>query len=63
MGEPREIFADRETLGKFRLEPPRIVRFQQKIEKLIHQQLSKTCLTEEELAAELGHVIRKGREA
>ena len=62
MGEPREIFADRETLAKFRLEPPRIVRFQQKIEQLIHHQLSKTCLTEEELAAELGHVIRKERE-
>ena len=61
-GKPREIFADRETLAKYRLEPPHIVRFQYKVEQLIGHKLSKVCLTEEELAEELGHVVRKGRD-
>ena len=61
-GTPRELFADVETLSKYRLEPPRIVRFQQKIEKMMNQKLPQVCLTEEELALALGQAIRKGRE-
>ena len=61
-GEPREIFADIETLEKFRLEPPHIVRFQQKVEQLIGQTLPKLCLTEEELAVALGRALREGRD-
>lgn len=61
-GEPRKIFADFESLAKFRLEPPRIVRFQQKIEQMIGKKLTKVCLTEEELAIELGQVVREGSE-
>ncbi|AWE09057.1 energy-coupling factor ABC transporter ATP-binding protein [Lysinibacillus sp. 2017] len=61
-GEPRELFTDIETLSNYRLEPPRIVRFQQKIEKMMNKKLSKICLTEEELAIELGQAIREGRE-
>ncbi|MER1987945.1 MAG: energy-coupling factor ABC transporter ATP-binding protein [Solibacillus sp.] len=61
-GEPRNIFADSETLAKFRLEPPRIVKFQRRVEKLTGQKLSKVCLTEEELATEIGRAVRKGRD-
>jgi len=60
-GTPQEIFKDVETLKNFRLEPPRIVRFQQKIEKMINKSFSKICLTEEELAAEIARVLREER--
>lgn len=62
-GTPHEVFSDAETLGKYRLELPHIVRFQRKIEKLMNRTLSKICLTEEELAAEVAHALREGREA
>ncbi len=60
-GTPREIFKDVQTLKEFRLEPPRIVRFQHKIEKLMDSSLSKVCLTEEELANEIARVLKKER--
>ncbi|MFJ7408676.1 MULTISPECIES: energy-coupling factor ABC transporter ATP-binding protein [unclassified Lysinibacillus] len=60
-GTPRDIFKDVETLKQFRLEPPRIVRFQQKIEKLINTPLAKVCLTEEELAIEMARLLREER--
>ncbi len=60
-GAPQEIFRDVETLKNYRLEPPRIVRFQQKIENMINKSLSKICLTEEELAAEIARVLREER--
>ena len=62
IGEPREVFGDRETLAKFRLEPPHIVRFQRKVEQLIGHTLPTICLTEEELAREVGRTIREGRD-
>ena len=58
-GAPREIFSDSETLKKYRLEIPRIVKFQQKIEKLIGTPLSKICLTEEELADEIARALKE----
>lgn len=61
-GEPRDIFADSETLAKYRLEPPRIVKFQRRVEKLTGQVLPKVCLTEEELATEIGRLVGKGRD-
>ncbi|KGR92002.1 cobalt transporter ATP-binding subunit [Ureibacillus massiliensis 4400831 = CIP 108448 = CCUG 49529] len=61
-GAPREIFADAETLESYRLELPRIVKFQHKIEKMIGTTLSKVCLTEEELATEIAHALKKGRD-
>lgn len=61
-GTPREIFADSETLEGYRLELPRIVKFQRKIEKMINQNLSKICLTEEELSEEIAHALREGRD-
>jgi energy-coupling factor transport system ATP-binding protein len=60
-GTPRDIFKDVETLKQFRLEPPRIVRFQQKIEKMINTPLAKVCLTEEELAFEMARLLREER--
>lgn len=61
-GDPRKIFSDRQTLAQFRLEPPRIVRFQHQVEKMMGKTLEKVCLTEEELAVEIGQAIPKGRE-
>lgn len=61
-GTPREIFSDAKTLENYRLELPNIVRFQQKIEKMLNQKLSKICLTEEELAEEVARAIGEGRE-
>ncbi len=60
-GTPREIFKDVQTLKELRLEPPRIVRFQHKIEKMMNSSLSKVCLTEEELANEIAGLLRKER--
>nr|WP_106781800.1 energy-coupling factor ABC transporter ATP-binding protein [Lysinibacillus timonensis] len=57
-GTPRDIFADAQTLENYRLELPRIVSFQQKIEKMIGKKLSKICLTEEELANEIAQVVK-----
>lgn len=60
-GTPQEIFKDVETLKNFRLEPPRIVRFQQKIEQMMKKPLQKICLTEEELASEVARMLREER--
>ena len=59
IGEPREVFADTETLAKYRLEPPRIVRFQRRVEAMMKQSLAKICLTEEELAVEIARAIKE----
>lgn len=61
-GTPREIFGEVETLAKYRLEPPRVVTFQRKMEQMIGRSLSKVCLTEEELASELARAVREGRD-
>ncbi|MFY3792686.1 energy-coupling factor ABC transporter ATP-binding protein [Ureibacillus sp. MALMAid1270] len=61
-GTPREIFADANILEQYRLELPRIVKFQQKMEKLIGKKLSKICLTEEELAKEIARAVKGERE-
>ncbi|CAM5203120.1 Energy-coupling factor transporter ATP-binding protein EcfA2 OS=Ureibacillus acetophenoni OX=614649 GN=SAMN05877842_10539 PE=3 SV=1 [Ureibacillus acetophenoni] len=61
-GTPREIFADANILEQYRLELPRIVKFQQKMEKLIGKKLPKICLTEEELAIEIARVVKGERE-
>lgn len=62
IGEPRDIFGDEQLLAKYRLEPPRVVKFQRQVEKMIGKQLVKTCLTEEELALEIGHTVRRERD-
>ncbi len=60
-GAPRELFADAETLQTYRLQLPRIVKFQHQVEKMMNKKLSKICLTEEELADEMARVV-KGRD-
>lgn len=60
-GTPRDIFKDVDTLKSFRLEPPRIVRFQQKMEQMMGKPLSKVCLTEEELAVVIAQVLGEER--
>lgn len=58
-GAPRELFAEKELLQQYRLELPRVVRFQRKIEQMMNVQLAKVCLTEEELAAEIARVVKE----
>ena len=60
-GTPRELFADAGTLQTYRLQLPRIVKFQHRVEKMLNTKLSKICLTEEELADEIARVV-KGRD-
>jgi len=60
-GAPCELFADAETLRTYRLQLPRIVKFQNRVEKMMNKKLSKICLTEEELADEIARVV-KGRD-
>ena len=60
-GAPRELFANAETLQTYRLQLPRIVKFQHQVEKMMNRKLSKICLTEEELADEIARVV-KGRD-
>lgn len=60
-GTPREIFADADNLAKYRLEPPRVVKFQRKVEQVMSKKLSKVCLTEEELALEMASAIKEER--
>ena len=57
-GAPRELFADAETLQTYRLQLPRIVKFQHQVEKMMNMKLSKICLTEEELADEIARVVK-----
>lgn len=61
-GEPREIFGDIETLEKYRLEPPRVVKFQRQVEQMMGKTLGRLCLTEEELATEIASAVREERE-
>ena len=58
-GTPREIFADAKMLESYRLELPRVIKFQQKVEKLMGEKLPKVCLTEEELALEIAHAVKR----
>lgn len=60
-GTPNEIFSDAKVLEKYQLELPRIVNFQKKVEEKFNRKLNKVCLTEEELASEIGKLIREGR--
>ncbi len=58
-GTPRELFNDTEALKQYRLELPRIVKFQRRIEKMLSIRLPKVCLTEEELAAEVARIVKE----
>lgn len=58
-GEPEDIFGDEQRLAEYRLAAPRVVRLQRKFETLLGHPLDKLCLTEEELAFEMGRTVRK----
>ena len=59
---PEEVlFADEDTLKQYRLQLPRVVKLQKRLEKQMETAFSKICLTEEELAKEVARSI-KGRE-
>jgi energy-coupling factor transport system ATP-binding protein len=60
-GTPREIFADEQTLKSYRLEVPRIVRFQKQLEQKIGRQLPELALTEEELTKLIASAVRGDR--
>lgn len=57
-GSPREIFSDAEQLAKYRLEVPHIIQFQKDLERQIGRTFNKLSLTEEELAIEIGQLVR-----
>ncbi|HWI47845.1 MAG TPA: energy-coupling factor ABC transporter ATP-binding protein [Rummeliibacillus sp.] len=61
-GTPLEIFSDADKLANYRLEVPHIVHFQNQLEQKIGRKLPKLCLTEEELAKVIAHVLREERD-
>ncbi|MBK3496559.1 energy-coupling factor ABC transporter ATP-binding protein [Viridibacillus sp. YIM B01967] len=60
-GSPEEIFGNAEKLATYRLEAPRIVRFQRELEAKIGRRLQTLCLTEEELARAITAAVREER--
>lgn len=60
-GTPSDIFKDGETLAKYRLQPPRVVQLQHRMEALLNKPLPMTCLTEEQLAKEIARALREER--
>ena len=60
-GTPRDLFADEQTLAQYRLEVPRVVRFQRQLEQKIGQELPALALTEEELATAIASFARGER--
>jgi len=61
-GEPEEIFGDELSLAAYRLSAPRVVRLQRRFETLLGYPLDKLCLSEEQLAFEMGTIVRKERD-
>lgn len=59
VGTPRELFGDEDMLKNYRLELPRIVKFQRRIEHLMGVKLTRICLNEEELAQEVARVVKE----
>ena len=62
-GVPQTIFSDMETLAQYRLQPPRVVQLQRKVEKMLGHNLPSICLTEEQLARTVAQALREGRDA
>lgn len=60
-GTPREIFADETMLSAYRLEVPRVVRFQRQLEQKVGIKLPGLALTEEELSKMIASMPRGGR--
>lgn len=62
-GNPKTLFADEDLLTKYRLQLPRVVKFQQRLEKLMGITFSQICLTEEELAKEIALAMKEREQA
>ncbi|MBC1528379.1 energy-coupling factor ABC transporter ATP-binding protein [Listeria seeligeri] len=60
IGAPREIFANPEDLIDLGLSVPDVVRFQGLFERKFNVKLTKTCLTIDELTAEMAPHLAKG---
>ena len=61
-GDPQTIFSGTETLAHYRLQPPRVVQLQQKVEKMLGRTVPSICLTEEQLAKAVAEALREGRD-
>ena len=61
-GDPQTIFSETETLARYRLQPPRVVQLQQKVEKMLGCSLPSICLTEGQLAKAVAQALREGRD-
>ena len=61
-GNPQTVFSETETLAHYRLQPPRVVQLQQKVEKMLGRTLPSICLTEEQLAKAVAEALREGRD-
>ena len=59
-GTPTALFSDVERLRQYRLEVPRLVAFQHKIERLIGQKFPELSLTEEQFAKQLAAITKAG---
>lgn len=62
-GTPTELFSDEAKLHEYRLELPRLVAFQRRVEKLIGEPLPELSLTEEHFAQQLAAYIKAGGRA
>jgi len=62
-GEPAEVFGDDKRLAEYRLSAPRVVRLQREFEAVLGAPLAKLCLTEEELAVEMGRIAELERDS
>ncbi|WP_342599457.1 energy-coupling factor ABC transporter ATP-binding protein [Psychrobacillus sp. FSL H8-0483] len=61
-GTPQEIFSDEDRLLDYQLELPQCIKFQKKVEQMMGMKLPSICLTEETLAKEIAHLIKKERD-
>ncbi len=61
-GTPEEVFENETRLKDCQLELPQTVKFQRKLEQMMGRRLPILCLTEEVLAKEMAHLLKKGCE-
>lgn len=59
-GTPTELFSDANMLHQYRLEVPRLVAFQRKVEQLIGKELPELSLTEEHFAQQFAQLLKGG---
>ena len=59
-GTPTELFSDANMLHQYRLEVPRLVAFERKVEQLIGKELPELSLTEEHFAQQFAQLLKGG---